>query len=499
MRLAALGFSHETNTFSRVPADYAQWQASGIRRGDEIVAKYGESNASIAGFLEAGNRPGVEVVPLVFAQTGPIGTITKDAFDRLVDEMLRLLEERGPWDGVLLAQHGAAVSEEYPDADGEAAARVRALVRPDMPIGMAIDMHANVSQKMIDNTTATVVYRSNPHLDPRQRALECAEIIIRTIEGEVRPVQALEMPPVVINIVKQFTGEEPMAGVVRDVEEAIRRPGMLSASAAEGYPYADVEEMGMAFLAVHDGDEAAARDAARWMASRAWERREEFVGDTPSPEEALRYAATAPRGPIVLMDVGDNIGGGSSADSTILLETAKRLGVRSFLQTLFDPEAVAACVAAGVGSEVTLPVGAKTDDMHGRPVVVAGRVRLIFDGQYEDPTPTHGGYRFFNGGTTVVLETTDEHTLVLTSRRDGNTSLEQMYSVGVRPERYQMVVAKGVVSPRPAYSRVAAEIVLVNTPGVTTSDLSFFTYRRRRRPLFPFERDATYEAVAPGR
>src|SRR5262249_694149 len=159
-----------------------------------------------------------------------------------------------------------------------------------------------------------------------------------TVRGEIHPVTAIETPPLVVNIVKQFTGEEPMRGVYADIDTVMQRPGILSASVVEGYPYADVEEMGMAFLAVHDADLAGAREAARWLARRAWERRAEFVGDTPSPEEALRYAMNAPKGPIVLMDVGDNIGGGSSADSTILLETALRLGVRSYLQTLYDPE-----------------------------------------------------------------------------------------------------------------------------------------------------------------
>ncbi|MCA1668723.1 MAG: MlrC C-terminal domain-containing protein, partial [Thermomicrobia bacterium] len=209
-----------------------------------------------------------------------------------------------------------------------------------------------------------------------------------------------------------------------------------------------------------------------------------------------RHVAAAPKGPVVLMDVGDNIGGGSAADSTILLEAAQRLGVRNYLQTLYDPAAVVACVAAGVGATVTMAVGAKTDAMHGMPVTVTGRVRLIADGKWEDPRPTHGGWRFFDGGTTVVLETTDDHTLVLTSQRVGNTSIEQMYSVGVWPERYQVVVAKGVMSPLAAYAPVAAEIIMVNTPGVTSSDLSTFTYHHRRQPLYPFEMDATYEAMS---
>ncbi|MHB8646051.1 MAG: M81 family metallopeptidase, partial [Thermomicrobiales bacterium] len=475
MRLALLGYYHETNTFSATPTDYAQFEASGILRGAELVREHGEGQSTVSGFLDVAREPGVEVVPLYFANTGPLGTITADAFARISAECLQLLQENGPWDGILLVLHGAAVSEEHHDADGEFAARVRALVGPEMPIGASLDLHGNITARLIEQTNVTNLYRTNPHLDARIRARECGEIIVRTVRGAVHPVQAIETPPLVVNIVKQFTGAEPMQGMMADVEAAIRRPGMLSASGVMGFPYADVPEMGMSFLAVHDGDPAAARDAAQWLARRAWERRAEYLGDTPAPEDALRHAVSAPKGPVVLMDVGDNIGGGSAADSTILLEAAQRLGVRRYLQTLYDPEAVVACVAAGVGATITLAVGGKTDGMHGTPVTVTGRVRLIFEGTWEDPRPTHGGWRFFDGGMTVVLETTDEHTLVLTSLRVGNTSIEQMYAVGVWPERYQVVVAKGVMSPLAAYAPVAAEIVMVNTPGVTSSDLSTFT------------------------
>lgn len=492
MRLALLGFFHETNTFAAKPTGYDQFARGGILRGDEIARDHAAAQSTVAGFLEASREPGVEVVPLMFANTEPSGPIAAEAYERLTGELLDLLRSRGPWDGALLALHGAAVAEGHHDADGEFAARVRELVGPALPVGAALDLHANLTTTLVEATTVTVLYRTNPHLDARPRARECADLIVRTIRGELRPVQALETPPLVVTIVKQFTGAEPMRGLMADVEAVIARPGMLSASAVMGYPYADVPEMGMSFLAVHDGDPAAARDAARWLARRAWDRRAEMAGDIPSPEAALRAAMNAPHAPVVLLDVGDNIGGGSPADSTVLLELAQRLGARGYLQTLYDPEAVAACVAAGVGATVTLAVGGKTDDRHGRPVTVTGRVRLLADGKFEDPRPTHGGWRFFDGGTTAVLETADDHTLVLTSKRIGNTSIEQMYSLGIRPERYRIVVAKGVQSPRPAYEPIAAEIMPANTPGVTSADLATFDYRRRRRPLYPFETETEW-------
>jgi microcystin degradation protein MlrC len=295
----------------------------------------------------------------------------------------------------------------------------------------------------------------------------------------------------VINILKQFTGEEPMLGLMRDCDEVRVRPGILSASVVEGYPYADVEQMGASFLVVADGDLKAATEAAQWLASRAWDKRAELQGSSPSATEALTAAAAA-KGPVVLMDVGDNIGGGSSADSTFLLAEAQRLGIRSYLTSMYDPEAVSACVTSGVGTTVKLRIGGKTDKFHGQPVEVTGQVRLISDGKWEEHRPTHGGWRFFDAGTSVVLETTDDHTIVLTSKRVGSTSIQQMYSLGIRPEDKQVVVAKGVVSPRPAYEPIASQIILVNTPGLTTADLTFFKYEHRRRPLYPFEPEAMY-------
>ncbi len=521
MRFAILGISHETNTFSKVPADYDQFVKHGlVVRGQEIVQRFGGSQATIAGYLEACAELGVEAVPLMEASTGPIGTITRDAYDRLSSEMFGMLRAQGPWDGVLIANHGAAVAEHHPDMDGEFCRAVREIVGPKMPVGVTLDMHANVSQAIVQNTTVCVVWRTNPHLDTRVRGKKTAELIFRTVKGEIKPVQWLETPPLIVNIVRQFTGELPMKALVDDAVEANRRPKILDTSVAEGYPYSDIPKIGMTFLAIADGDQKAAQDAARWMAQRAWARREELNRPISSIRDALKmvqdhyigprprgdedYAPTdgspliAPadarpkRGPIVLMDVGDNVGGGSPADSTFILHEARAMGVKGLLQSLHDPVAVQACVKAGVGATVTVDAGAHTDDMHGKPIRVTGTVRVIADGAFEETLPNHGGGRYFDQGVCARLDTTDGWTLLLTTRVIGNTARHQYYTVGIRPEDYRVVVAKGVVSPRPAYQPIAGEIILVNTPGVTTADLSTFTYTRRRRPLYPFEPEAKY-------
>ena len=493
MRVATLGLHHESNTFAPVPASLEQFLASGPDEGDGLIAMYAESQATLAGFVEAAAAAtDVELVPLVYFDLNPMGTITAEALDYIIARLLTALDDGGRWDAVLLALHGAAASEVHRDADGEVLDRVRRLVGADVPIGITYDMHANVSDRMVEAATVVNIYMTNPHLDPRLRARQCADLIFRVVRGEIRPVMALEKPPLAVNILRQGTSDSPMKELVALAAAAAERSGVLSVSIAEGFPYADVEEMGMAFLAVTDDDAELAGEIARELARAAWEVRTELEGDGVAIDEALRFAARSEAHPVVLLDVGDNIGGGSPGDSTHVLSAAQRLGVGGLFHSLCDPASVSACADAGVGATVELEVGGKTDDLHGDPVAIRGVVQLLDDGKFEDSGPTHGGFRFYDAGPRALVHTDDDHMVLLTSRPMGNTSRQELVSAGLDPLTQPIIVAKGVHSPRATYEPIAAEMIQLNTPGCTSADVSALEYRHRPRPMFPYERDAQY-------
>ena len=252
-------------------------------------------------------------------------------------------------------------------------------------------------------------------------------------------------------------------------------------------------------MVVTDGDAELAEKQANWLARKAWDRRAELQNDSPSIEEAISSAMNAPSDdrPTAIMDVGDNVGGGGTADSTHLLAEAIRQGLKgeqSLLLSLFDPSAVQACVSAGVGSTVTLKVGAGTDHLHGEPVEVTGYVRAITDGKFEEPKPIHGGFRFFDYGPSVALDTEDGHTIALhTVRGIGNMSREQYYFMGIFPEKYRVIICKGTVSPRAAYEPIAREIIMADSQGVTSANMSSFSYEHRRKPLYPFEPETKFD------
>ncbi|KAA9164934.1 M81 family metallopeptidase [Amycolatopsis acidicola] len=487
LRFATLGLFHEANTFSPLPADLRLFEDGGVFRGEQIIEQYAGSSTTYGGYLAACAELGIEVVPLLAAFVTPTGVITGEAFESLVGEMIERLEDQGPWDGVLLNVHGAAVSEHFPDADAEIAARVRSVVGPEVPVGAVLDMHANVSRALVDELTVTLAYQTNPHVDPGARAEECTRLVLAAARGEIRPEQALVQLPLVVNIARQDTAEQPMADLVAKARELKSRSGVLSVSVVEGFPYADVPEMGMSCIAIHNGDRAQAEAVAQELARSVWEQREALQVKGITVQEALDLAVAAPEGPVVLLDVGDNIGGGAPGDSTEILAAAVKRGLSSLVQTLWDPVSARRCTEAGVGAQLRLEIGAKNPHSAGHPVTVVGQVKALSGGRFEEPTPTHAGFRYFDAGPTAVLETTDGHTIVLNSRSVINSSLRQLHSVGVDPLRYRIVVAKGVNSPRAAYGPIAKRLVVVDTDGVTAMGVERFTYHNRRKPLYPFE------------
>jgi microcystin degradation protein MlrC len=491
-RVGICAFNHESNTFSPTPITREHFEQLSLTKGSALKERWLGTHHELGGFLAGAAEFGFASVPIMAALAIPGGTIAAEAYTDLANEMTDSLKAALPLDGVLLGLHGAAVAENFRDADGEMVRRIREILGPSIPIVMTLDLHANVSPQMIANTDVAVVYRSNPHVDQKQRGLEAAYLMSRMLKGSIHPCQALEQPPLIIHISKQYTAQPPALGLYEDVKDVMQWPGILSASVAMGFYYGDVGEMGASFLAVTDGDQALARKAARWMAGRAWERRQQFVGDLPKPQEAVHRAAQSTQGPVALMDVGDNVGGGSPADSTILFEEILRQKVPNALVILFDPEAVATCVAAGVRKELNLAVGGKTDKMHGKPIRVKGKVRIISDGLFVESKVRHSAWGRNDQGVTVVLETEQKHTIVLTSLRMAPMSLEQILSLGIKPEEKKILIVKGVIAPRAAYEPITGEIIMVDTPGSTSDNPANFEFHHRRKPLYPLESNAEY-------
>lgn len=308
-----------------------------------------------------------------------------------------------PADGVVLNLHGAMVAEGFPDAEAEIVQRVRSLVGKATPIAVTLDFHGNIGQRMVDAADVVTTYDTYPHIDAGARAREAVGLLVRTINGVIRPAMALVKPPLLPVPQAQFTAKPPFKTLFDRAFEMEEKGEALTVTIAAGFPYADVPEAGVSFLVTTDGDPAKAHQLATELALLAWSLRDQMIIRNTPPAEAVAEAIAYPDGPVMLVDVGDNIGGGTPGDGTVLLAELIRQGAQDATMIVNDPDSVRAAIAAGVRNTVDLLVGGKTDRLHGEPVPVSGYVKFIGDGQWVHEGPENAGVPVEMGLTAVVV------------------------------------------------------------------------------------------------
>jgi microcystin degradation protein MlrC len=499
MRVGVASLHHESNTFAAGTTPLAGFEHDTLVVGPAVRERFALTHHEVGGFFEQLAEDGLEAVPLFAARALPSGVIEATAAAELTDRLFKAVAAAGPLDGLLVAAHGAAVAQGEADFDGHWLTEVQRRLGPSVPIIGTLDLHANLSARMAAAARGWLAYRTNPHTDQRPTGRQAAALLARTLRGEVRPTTAAAFPPLVVNIEAQGTAEDPCRELALAADQIRQRPGVLAVSVLLGFPYADVPEVGAALTVTTDNDPALARRHATELAGWWWDRRERFRGKLISVEEAVDRAATEP-GPVGLLDMGDNVGGGSPADGTALAHELLRRGVGPAFVCLCDPEAVRSASRAGVGATITAGLGGKAVGQQGPPLVGSFTVASLHDGVFEEREVRHGGVRHFDQGRTAVVEGRGL-TVMLTSRRAAPFSLAQLTAFGIAPARFRALVVKGVHAPVAAYAPVCPTLIRVNTSGITSADLTRFNYHQRRRPLYPFEPDTAWspEAVCDDR
>lgn len=483
-RVAILGIYHESNTFLGSLTQLEHFRQGHWLQGQALCQEYQHAFHEIGGMMEGLQQAGATVVPVMFAEAIPGGRLSGEAYATLSREMMAQLDQVLPVDACLVVVHGAAVSEQHPDMDGHWLAALRQKLGPKVPIVGTLDPHANVSPLMVASTDALVAYRTNPHIDQRETGSKAAALLLGLLQEEYKPVQVLTQLPLAISIEQQNTSEEPCKSLCQLAESFSQEPGVLSVSLMLGFPYADVAEMGSSFIVVTDQDPEQARQIGKVLQQAVLAQAGRFVGKKKCWRQQLQQVAASPR-PVLLLDMGDNVGGGSPGDSTCLLEALEGEGRYRSLVCLHDPGAVAYASQFQAGERFPLAFGRHPEGRH--PFEATVTLLWVQEGRFDEAQPRHGGQVHYNMGTIALVLTPKGSTVLLMSRRIPPFSLRQITAFGIEPAAFDVIVAKGVNAPIAAYGPVCPAMLQVHTPGLTQADMTRFEYRNRRKPLFPFE------------
>ena len=479
-RIAIAGFQHETNTFAPGPTPYAAFEMTdswpALLRGAEVITGTHGLNLPIAGFADAAE--GAELVPLLWCAAEPGGYVADAAFDRIAGEILDGLAKAGPLDGVYLDLHGAMVTETHDDGEGALLSRLRAVLGPDMPIAVSLDLHANVTARMVDEADVLTIYRTYPHLDMAETGARAWPLLQDRIAGK-RLGRAHRQVPFLIPLNAQYTGAPPCRELYAGLKVVAEGTHV---EIAMGFTAADIADVGASVVA-YAPDQADADAMADAMLARISAAEHAFDCRLLTPAEAVAEAQNLP-GPVIIADVQDNPGAGAGSDSTGMLAALIEAGAEdALLGLLCDPQTAALAHKAGMGASFEVALGARSGVPGDCPIQTTVTVVTLSDGQAAFTGEMYGGGIAELGASAVLRINGTGIQVVVTSQRSQCLDRGLFTHFGLDPAAVQIVVVKSTVHFRADFEPIAGRIINAAAPGLFPCRTEETLYRRARPGL----------------
>ncbi len=494
-RIAVAGFSLESNAFAPT-TERSEFESLFLVEGEALGKLIDDGSILGFGTRLRELRP-VEMVPTLVAVGGAGGPCDADFYEEALARTCQLLREASPLDGLLVFAHGAATSTKVDDLDGHYLAALRETVGPGVPIVAELDLHANVSRRMVDSADILVGFRTNPHVDVRERSEECAELLHEMLGG-MKPAVAFRKLPMVLPSVVQLTGAgKPLGDLVLHAESQMGG-SIANVSILSGFAFSDVADCGLGVVVTARGDAEAAERLADELTERAWNDRGRYRLSLTSVDDAIAaLAAARPGEPWILADVADNPGGGGRGITIWLLQALVEAGIEDVALGLFhDPELVSRAKAAGEGATLDVDFNASVEDPLSGRFSAEARVTSLCSGGF---TPRHGMLRGvpLDLGDCARLEVAGV-SLAVSSVRQQLSAPAFFEHFGIDPARMRALAIKSRGHFRAGFAHLVPDerILEVDAPGLTTPNLSRVDWKKLPRPCFPLDPETTWEATS---
>jgi microcystin degradation protein MlrC len=491
MKVIAARICHESHAFSVLPTTLTDFANQELLVGEQILVQRRGTRSEMGGIIDAAQRLGWDLVPVISCNTAPSGPVTRATYEALLEPILHAAASTDALRAVVISLHGSMYVEGLPDPEGDLLRRIKAVVGPDVVLAATLDLHANVTDAMVHHADLMTSYRTTPHIDQFETATRLCGLVDRALRGEIRPTMRVVRRAMIAGMdLGRTLAEGPMVQILREARALEQRvPGLLDIGVNAGYPYGDVRDMGPSVVVVGDGDDPAHAEAAERLMDMAEAMRDVTTVHLVPVSVAVALAtqpASGP-GPLLLAEYTDGPGGGGYGDATRLLAALLEARIPgTVVGALYDPVSARQAIGLGVGARATFEIGGRTDPRFGgEPVRVEATVMALSDGDYVRRGPFETGTRA-SLGPSARLDV-DGVQILVASYRIQAEDREQYRIFGIDPDQSNVIALKGINHFRADMEPVARGIVFVEAGGIVASDLRMLPYRHVRRPVWPLD------------
>lgn len=482
-------FYHESHSFTPMITNIEHFKNEAYLTGQDIIGHYLGTKTEVGGFIDflQNKEDTVEIVPLLCAAAVPSGIVTKETYKKIEDEMLKVIKDSMPLDGILLALHGAMVVEEIPDPEEKLLKEIRKVVGEKIPIATTLDLHANLSETILDYTPLHYGFKTYPHVDMYEQGLKAAQALYNCLFENVSYKAIMKRLPMLLPSLNMRTSTGPMKKMIDLAKEYEQLEGIENVSIFGGFPYADTESTGASIIVIGT-DERKMEEVSERLAEQYWLVKEEFLVHIPSAEEGLKIALSRNNTkPVVLADISDNPLSCGSGDTTELLRIMIDYKLENALfGGLFDMESIRRCQEVGEGKTVSLQLGGKVTPEYGQPVDVEAKVIKLSDGIFYNSGPFNKGLKVdLKAAAHIKVNNLD---IVLIGRPMSANDPEMFRHLGIEPENKRILGLKVKNHFRAAFDPIIEEVIYVDTPGVSSNDLTKLHFKNIKRPIWPLDK-----------
>ncbi|MCQ2421058.1 MAG: M81 family metallopeptidase [Clostridia bacterium] len=492
-RILIAGFKHESNSFNPKPTDLDDFKARSLTFGQDIITRFRGTESEMGGFIEVfGSREDVKMIPVVDANACPGGPVTREVFAFITEQILssyRAEEEKAergeaePIAGIALTLHGAQITQDTEDGEGELLKKIRSAVGPTLPIVATLDFHANLTPEMVRLSSALFIARYYPHTDFYERGIEAAEMLLAILDGKAHPTAAMKQMRLIYPHIPSDEGG--LKRLVPLLEAESEKQDVYAASFAAGFARGDISVQGACIYALTENNEQLAEEICERYCEDVYAHLEDYELKTMEPGQAVAEAL-AYDGLTVLADAADNPGSGLMGDATeIIHELLRQKAERVAVSSIWDPETVQQAFAAGPGATIHVRLGGKSSDKVGAPIETDAYVKSLSDGYYRVKGPMCKGVLQVCGKTAVLQF--EGITCIVTTARNQTYDEEAFRSNGIEPLDQHIIVLKSAVHYRSAWRLICSHILTVDAPNITSLDERKLAFRRVQRPIYPLD------------
>ena len=478
------GIYHETHTFLSQPTTLKDFI---IYKNDEVIEKNTGNGSPMDGFIEYATKQNWNIISGIQMSAIPSGIVDEESenyFDKNFFEKLNQNYEK--IDAIFLILHGAMVSKNHDDFEGDLLEKINKFLSQkniDIPIVAVLDLHANVSKKMIENSTCVYAYRKNPHSDSRETAVKAGSIL-NSLFKNPKVSQVFHGTKYILPPTGVGTANEPMKSILQEAKNIEQNDDdIICINVMAGYSYADIADCGFSLNCCTRGDIDKAKNHL-YSLERILESKINFAYPKENTlDEVLKKVKNLPKQekPILLIEPADNIGGGTPGDATDLLSNILKSDNDGIIAIINDPQAVIKCHESKIGEEIELKIGAKFDNFHGVPISLKLRIENLSDGKFElENKKSHLASMMginINMGLSAVLKN-QKLTLLLTTIKTPPMDLGQLLSQGINPKDAKFILIKAAVSHKDAYDPIASYSFYIDSQGLCTSNLKRLPFKK---------------------